>query len=217
MLLWYAPMDLHELRQEYTEAALEREDLRPDPHDQFRLWMDEALPRLKEPNAMVLATADRSGRLSSRVVLLKAFDSRGFVFYTNYESRKAREIAENPQVSLLFPWFLMERQVEVQGIAERVSTAENLRYFLSRPFGSRLGAWTSPQSSVITSRSLLDSKLEEVKRKFANGEVPLPSFWGGYRVQAHSVEFWQGRRSRLHDRFLYTRQQTGWNIERLAP
>jgi len=166
---------------------------------------------------MVLSTCGADMQPSSRVVLLKSYDARGFVFYTNYESAKARQIAQNDKVSLLFPWFVIERQVVIRGTARRVSTAESLRYFLTRPLGSRLGAWTSPQSSVITSRSILDAKWEQMKRKFADGDVPLPSFWGGYRVEPHEIEFWQGRRSRLHDRYLFTPQGDSWKHERLAP
>jgi len=210
-------MDLFELRKEYEEGALDEKDLASDPYDQFRKWLDEAVKRLPEPNAMVLSTCGADGQPSSRTVLLKSFDRRGFVFYTNYESNKARQMAENDKVSILFPWFLMERQVVIRGKASRVPTAESVRYFISRPFASRLGAWTSPQSHVITSRSILDAKWEEMKRKFSNGEVPLPSFWGGYRVEPSEVEFWQGRKSRLHDRFLYRHEGNCWKHERLAP
>jgi pyridoxamine 5'-phosphate oxidase len=210
-------MDLFELRKDYEEGTLDEKDLAPEPFDQFRKWLDEAVKRLPEPNAMVLSTCGADGQPSSRTVLLKSFDRRGFVFYTNYESNKARQMAENDKVSILFPWFLMERQVVIRGKATRVPTAESVRYFISRPFASRLGAWTSPQSKVITSRSILDAKWEEMKRKFADGEVPLPSFWGGYRVEPAEVEFWQGRKSRLHDRFLYRHEGNCWKHERLAP
>jgi pyridoxamine 5'-phosphate oxidase len=210
-------MDLFELRREYEEGSLDEKDLAADPFDQFRKWLDEAVKRLPEPNAMVVSTCGADGQPSSRTVLLKSYDSRGFVFYTNYESDKARQIAENNKVSVLFPWFLMERQVVIRGRASRVPTTESLRYFVTRPFASRLGAWTSPQSSVITSRSILDAKWEEMKRKFSNGEVPLPSFWGGFRVEPSEIEFWQGRKSRLHDRFLFTRDGDKWKHERLAP
>jgi pyridoxamine 5'-phosphate oxidase len=210
-------MDLFGLRREYEEGSLDEKDLLPDPFDQFRKWLDEAVKRLPEPNAMIVSTCGKDGQPSSRTVLLKSFDRRGFVFYTNYESAKARQIAENPKVSVLFPWFLMERQVVIRGEAEKVGTAESLRYFVTRPFASRLGAWTSPQSHVITSRSILDAKLDEMKRKFANGEVPLPSFWGGFRVKPVEIEFWQGRKSRLHDRFLFKQDGDAWKHERLAP
>jgi pyridoxamine 5'-phosphate oxidase len=210
-------MDLFELRKEYEEGSLDEKSLLPDPFDQFRKWLDEAVKRLPEPNAMVVSTCGHDGQPSSRVVLLKSYDRRGFVFYTNYESAKARQIGENPKVSVLFPWFLMERQVVIRGEAEKVGTAESLRYFVTRPFASRLGAWTSPQSKVITSRSILDAKLDEMKKKFANGEVPLPSFWGGYRVKPVEIEFWQGRKSRLHDRFLFSRDGESWKHTRLAP
>ncbi len=211
-------MNLAELRQEYTRAGLQREDLDADPMQQFRRWIEQVGEAgLTEPNAMVLATVDGAGQPFTRTVLLKDLDTRGLVFYTNFESRKARHIAENAQVSLLFPWFPLERQVSINGKATRISTAESLKYFASRPLASRLGAWSSPQSTIIRSRSLLESKFQEMKAKFAGGEVPLPSFWGGYRVEPVSVEFWQGRQSRLHDRFLYQKSAKGWGVERLAP
>ena len=210
--------DVASIRREYTRAGLRRADLKSDPVAQFRKWFDEAIAaQLVEPNAMVVSTTD-GRRPSSRTVLLKACDERGFVFFTNYESRKARDIAANDHVSLLFPWYALERQLGILGRAERIGAAESLAYFASRPHGSRLGAWVSQQSSVITSRSLLEMKWNEMKRKFARGEVPLPSFWGGFRVVPSEFEFWQGRENRLHDRFRYTRQDDGaWRIERLAP
>ncbi len=209
--------DVAALRRNYTRDGLRRGDLDPDPVGQFRKWFGEAVAaELVEPNAMVLATTDGK-RPSTRTVLLKAYDERGFVFFTNYESRKAREIAVDAHVSLLFPWYPLERQVGVIGKAERISAAESLAYFTSRPHGSRLGAWVSQQSAVINSRKFLEMKWEEMKRKFADGEIPLPSFWGGFRVVPSEVEFWQGRENRLHDRFRYTRSGDGWDIERLAP
>lgn len=210
--------DVAALRRNYTRAGLRRSELDPDPIGQFRRWFGEAAAaELVEPNAMVLSTTD-GRRPSSRTVLLKAYDERGFVFFTNYESRKACDIAENVHVSLLFPWYPLERQLGILGQAERISTAESLAYFVSRPHGSRLGAWVSQQSSVITSRRLLEMKWDEMKRKFTRGEIPLPTFWGGFRVVPCEFEFWQGRENRLHDRFRYIRQPDGvWAIERLAP
>ena len=215
-------MDLSDFRREYTQAGLSREDLDADPVKQFRKWFDQVCKaQLLEPNAVVVSTV-RMGdngmpQPVQRTVLLKAFDERGLVFYTNYQSAKARQIAENAQVSLLFPWLGLERQAIVEGRAEKVSMAESLKYFMSRPFGSRLGAWVSHQSSVITSRKLLELKFDEMKRKFADGKVPLPSWWGGYRVVPTRWEFWQGRPSRLHDRFQYRKSDSSWEIERLAP
>jgi pyridoxamine 5'-phosphate oxidase len=208
-----------EIRSEYTRGALARAALKPSPFDQFALWFQQAMDaKVVEPNAMSLATTGADQRPLVRTVLLKSYDERGFVFFTNFESRKARQIAENANVSLLFPWLALERQVIVCGSAERISTAESLAYFITRPRGSQLGAWISAQSSVITTRSLLEQKWEEMKRKFGEGEVPLPSFWGGYRVAPREIEFWQGRPSRLHDRFLYTGQPDAtWTIARLAP
>ena len=213
------PQDVSLLRKEYRQAGLRREDLDPDPIAQFRRWLTEAMAaELPEPNAMVLATSDGS-RCSSRSVLLKAFDERGFVFFTNYGSRKARDIAAQDQVSLLFPWYAIERQVGILGRAERISAAESLAYFASRPRGSRLGAWVSAQSSVIDSRRMLEMQWQAMQRRFASGEIPLPSFWGGFRVRPLEIEFWQGRENRLHDRFRYlrTEEQVPWGIERLAP
>lgn len=213
-------MDLSQLRQEYRQAGLRRRDLLADPVEQFRLWFQQAqAAELLEPNAMVLGTTDGQ-RPSSRTVLLKAFDQRGFVFFTNYGSRKATEIAAQPQVSLLFPWYGLARQVAILGPAARISTAESLAYFASRPFGSQLGAWVSQQSQVIRSRSLLEQKWAELRQRFQDGGVPLPTGWGGFRVEPLEFEFWQGGENRLHDRFRYRREEQGdggWLIERLAP
>lgn len=213
-----AQMDLFTLRQDYKKAALSKESLAADPCQQLRDWMEEAQrSELLEPNAMTLATVDSDGQPFTRTVLLKTFDQRGLVFFTNYESRKAKHIANNPKVSLLLNWLPLERQVSLNGVASKISSAESLAYFATRPFGSRLGAWVSDQSRVIKSRSLLEAKLEEMKKKFTSGDIPLPSFWGGYRVVPESVEFWQGRQNRLHDRFIYCRNEDGWDIERLQP
>jgi pyridoxamine 5'-phosphate oxidase len=212
-------MKLDNMRVHYERDELRREDLRADPFEQFAAWMNEACESgMAEPNAMSLATACADGRPTLRTVLLKAFDERGFVFYTNLESRKARQISGNANVSLLFPWLALHRQVAVNGVAERVPTSEALAYFATRPFGSQLGAWASPQSQVVSARALLEMKWEEAKRKFQEGRVPMPSFWGGFRVVPRDIEFWQGRGHRLHDRFLYTRlEEQTWKIERLAP
>ena len=211
-------MNIDELRQEYAERELRRKDLAADPTDQFARWFDEALKAdLPEPNAMSLATVAASGQPSLRTVLLKFFDADGLVFFTNLGSAKAQELDANPRCALLFPWLVLQRQVIVKGTAQRISGAQSLRYFCKRPRGSQLGAWVSRQSSVISSRKLLEMKLEEIKAKFADGDVPLPSFWGGFRVRADSFEFWQGRPARLHDRFVYTRERDGWRTDRLAP
>ena len=210
---------LNDMRVHYNRDELRREDLQADAFEQFALWMNEACESgLVEPNAMSLATASADGRTTLRTVLLKTFDDRGFVFYTNLESRKAQQISANPNVSLLFSWLPLQRQVAINGVAERVSTSEALAYFVTRPFGNQIGAWASPQSQVVSTRALLEMKWEEAKRKFQEGRVPMPSFWGGFRVVPRDIEFWQGRGHRLHDRFLYTRQgNANWSIERLAP
>jgi pyridoxamine 5'-phosphate oxidase len=212
-------MDISSLRRSATGLALDREDLAADPVKQFESWIQQACDAdVLDPNAMNLATVDEQDRPSCRTVLLKYFDSKGFVFYTNKASTKAAQIAANANVALLFFWPLLGRQVAVLGVAEKVSTKETLRYFMTRPHDSQIGAWVSTQSSVISSRALLEAKFEEMKRKFANKEVPLPSFWGGYRVIPREFEFWQGRENRLHDRFIYKMQGEGiWQIERLSP
>jgi pyridoxamine 5'-phosphate oxidase len=211
-------MDLADFRKEYSDRGLKREDLNADPIAEFSLWFSQAMElKVHEPNAMTLATVDENGMPYQRTVLLKYFDGDGFVFFTNYQSRKAKQIADNPRVSLLFPWITLERQVIVQGTAEKISTAESLKYFASRPRESQIGAWVSNQSEVITSRKFLMQKLAEIKDKFSHGEIPLPSFWGGYRVRPAMIEFWQGGPARLHDRFLYRRDGVEWKIERLSP
>ncbi len=211
-------MDLTEFRKEYSDRGLSRTELDADPVVQFEKWFQQATELgIYEPNAMTLATVDERGMPFQRTVLLKIFDGEGFVFFTNYSSRKAAQMAANPNVCLLFPWITLERQVIVQGRAEKISTAESLKYFTSRPRESQIGAWVSNQSEVITSRKFLMQKLSEIKEKFAHGEIPLPSFWGGFRVVPETVEFWQGGPARLHDRFLYSRAGEGWEINRLSP
>ena len=215
----FEQMDISALRREYIQDVLDIEDLERDPVKQFEKWFDQARKTgMPDPNGMSLATTDATGQPSLRTVLLKYFDERGFVFFTNYHSRKAVEIEANAKVSLLFPWIILERQVILYGKAEKISNMESLKYFASRPKGSQIGAWVSQQSTVISSRSLLMAKFEEMKQKFAHGEIPIPSFWGGYRVVPHAIEFWQGRENRLHDRFMYTLTDQGaWTIARLAP
>ncbi len=212
-------MNVSSLRRSATGFALDREDLAADPILQFEDWFHYACETVSmDPNAVSISTVDSENRPSSRTVLLKYFDENGFVFFTNYESKKSEHIEANPNVALLFFWSDAARQVKIRGKAERISTKETLKYFIGRPRGSQIGAWVSAQSSVITSRSLLENKFQEMKEKFSNKEIPLPSFWGGYRVVPEEVEFWQGRRNRLHDRFQYTRQEDGtWAIARLAP
>lgn len=211
--------DIGGMRENFTDhPPLRREDMADDPFAQFDAWFDQAVhSAMEEPNAFVLATVDSERQPSQRTVLLKYFDPDGFVFYTNYSSRKAREIAENPRVSLLFPWYHLQRQVRIAGKAEKVSSRRSLEYFLSRPRESQLGAWTSPQSRVIESRDFLILEWQHMKERFRAGKVPLPGFWGGYRIRPTAFEFWQGQPNRLHDRFLYLSDNGHWRISRLAP
>lgn len=212
-------MPLADLRKEYSLAGLSEKDLARDPFRQFDKWFQEAEgAKIPEPNAMTLASASRDGRPSARTVLLKGVDGRGFVFYTNYESRKGRELDVNPRATLLFPWIVMERQVIVEGPVAKVSREESEAYFHSRPLASQLSAWVSQQSSIVTGRKVLDDAMKELEKKYAGLPVPLPPYWGGFRLSPETVEFWQGRRSRLHDRLRYRRETDGgWIVERLAP
>lgn len=210
--------DIATLRKEYTQASLDIESVDANPFVQFEKWFGEARKgEITEPNAMVLSTVSKDHQPFQRTVLMKALDGDGLVFYTNYGSRKAQQIGVNSKVSVLFPWYEMERQVAILGHAEKISTKESLKYFTSRPHGSQLGAWVSQQSSVISSRSILEMKLAEMKRKFKAGKIPLPDFWGGFKIKPHSFEFWQGRPNRLHDRLLYEQENENWKIVRLAP
>lgn len=211
--------DLQAMRRDYLSGSLTRESLADDPIEQFSTWMDQAIEmQLVDPTAMVLATSARDGQVSQRVVLLKGVDKRGFVFFTNYESRKSREIGVNSKVSLHFPWFPIERQIMVCGVAEKVSQQESCAYFQSRPRDSQLAAWASPQSRVLSSRESILEQFDALGKKFTGGDIPLPEFWGGFRVRASQIEFWQGGANRLHDRFMYTLQAGNqWHIDRLAP
>lgn len=213
-------MDLEHVRREYTKAALDLNDLSDDPVEQFNTWFQQtlALKLTSDPTAMTLATLSDKGQPYTRTVLLKSFDSTGFVFYTNYGSRKAQHIETHPNVSLLFPWVELERQVMINGIAQKLSLKESADYFRKRPKESQLAAWASKQSRLIPSRQLLEQAFQEMRQKFAQGEVPVPNFWGGYRVEANQFEFWQGRSNRLHDRFIYSKTAQGtWDKQRFQP
>ena len=212
-------MNLESLRREYLHGGLSLDELAADPLDQFSMWMQQAIELgIGDPNAMTIATVSADGQPSQRIVLLKHFDASGFVFYTNYGSRKADELDTNPKISLHFPWHTIDRQVKVCGETVKVSAAESLKYFASRPKESQIAAIASQQSRVLTSRSFLLNQFESLKQKFNNGEIPLPDFWGGYRIKPKEIEFWQGGANRLHDRFRYLLQDdTNWSIDRLAP
>lgn len=207
------------LRKEYTFQGLSETDAHPNPFEQFRTWFDQAITaQLPEPNAMTIATASLDGKPSARLVLLKDYSERGFVFYTNYESRKGQQLVENPWGAIAFWWAELERQVRIQGRVEKVSQAESDAYFNSRPKGSQLGAWASHQSQVVASREVLEQQLQQLKDKYENQQVPRPPHWGGFRLVPDEIEFWQGRPSRLHDRLLYQRNQDGsWTRQRLSP
>ncbi len=211
-------LDLQEMRTEYRKATLDESSVPTEPFTLFEIWFSQAVAtEVKDPNTMILATSSKENIPNVRAVLLKIFDEKGFVFFTNYNSVKAKEIKENPHVALEFLWLDLERQVRVIGTCEKVSTAESLAYFMKRSRGSQIGAWVSEQSSVISSRKMIQMQIEKMKEKFAKGSVPLPDFWGGYRVIPSQIEFWQGRESRLHDRIRYRKDGDHWKIERLAP
>ncbi len=214
-------LDITALRQEYSNQDHDISTTTACPFEQFQKWFSQAMEaQLTEPNAMVLSTVDHDSAPTQRTVLLKYFDRSGFVFFTNYGSRKARQIGSNTRVSILFPWYALHRQVEITGKASKVSTAESLKYFAMRPRGSQLGAWVSRQSETVSNRSILESKWEALKIKFGDGEIPLPSFWGGYRIEPTRFEFWQGGAKRLHDRIEYlpcSSESLLWNRARLAP
>ncbi|MDX2212180.1 MAG: pyridoxamine 5'-phosphate oxidase [Oculatellaceae cyanobacterium bins.114] len=211
-------LSIADLRRDYTLKGLHETEVDPDPFKQFQTWFEQAIAaQLPEPNAMTLATATPDGIPSARVVLLKGFDPRGFVFYTNYHSRKGQELAHNSKAALVFWWAELERQVRIQGDVQPVSAEESDTYFHSRPIGSQLGAWASEQSQVVGDRTVLEQRLQELQEQYQNQEIPRPPHWGGYRVNPYSIEFWQGRPSRLHDRLLYKRGDRQWDIARLSP
>lgn len=213
------PEDLLQLRKDYTLNALNEVDVADTPIEQFEKWWNETEEsKIEERNAMTLATSDKDGMADARIVLLKAYDERGFVFFTNYNSAKSAQLDHNPKACLLFFWKELERQVRINGIAERISMKESIDYFDSRPEGSQIGAWASPQSMVVAGKSWLKETFQYYTERFKHGKIPKPPHWGGYRIKPTSIEFWQGRPSRMHDRILYTAQDVGkWKIERLAP
>ena len=212
-------LSLAELRREYVQAGLSEEDLHDDPLLQFKKWFQQSFDAgVLEPNAGVLATATQSGRTSARTCLLKGVDKRGFTFFTNYQSRKGRELAENPQASFVFPWFALERQVIVSGAVTKLGREESEAYFEVRPRGSRLGAWASQQSAVIPNRRELEERLRQLEMMYSGEDIPTPPNWGGYLLTPDEIEFWQGRANRLHDRLQYVKNERGeWRIQRLAP
>ncbi|CCN72549.1 pyridoxamine 5'-phosphate oxidase [Vibrio nigripulchritudo] len=212
-------MELSDIRREYTKGGLRRRDLKADPIEQFNFWLQQAVDaKLTDPTAMTVATVDENGMPFQRIVLLKSVDKDGFVFYTNLGSLKAQHLENHSKISLHFPWHPLERQVHVTGIAHKLSAMENMKYFSSRPKESQIAAIASKQSSRLSARSMLISKYMELKKQFEEGEIPVPTFWGGFRVKPESMEFWQGGEHRLHDRFLFTREdEQHWDIDRLAP
>ena len=214
-----AAKDIAGIRREYRHAQLDESDLDPNPVEQFRRWMDDAIQsgQIADPTAMAFASATSDGAPSVRIMLLKAFDEKGFVFFTNYESRKGREVEQNPRGALLFYWPPLDRQVRIEGVLKKVSREISVRYFSSRPRESRVGAWASTQSSVVAGRAELETRFHEFEKKFAAGEVPVPPTWGGYSLEPVQFEFWQGRENRLHDRFRYAKSGEGWTITRLSP
>lgn len=209
---------VHDLRREYKNTVLRRSGLSSCPLDLFKDWLKDACDAgLSDPAAMCVATVDSSGQPFQRIVLLKYYDKEGLVFFTHFNSRKAQHLKKNRNTSLLFPWYMLDRQVIFLGQAEPISTQEAREYFQSRPKESQIAAWASPQSEIIATREVLENRFLEFKQKFQEGEVPLPHFWGGFRVRFHSVEFWQGGLHRLHDRFIYQKKENTWTIDRLSP
>ena len=210
--------NIADIRRDYSLHSLNESDVASNPVQQFTKWWNDALAsEILEVNAMTLATSTKSGKPSARIVLLKGFDEKGFVFFTNYESNKGKALAENPNAALIFFWKEIERQIRIEGVVEKISAAESDAYFFSRPEGSRIGAWASPQSKIIESRSLLEENVQQFSNRFKNS-IPRPPHWGGYRVMPELIEFWQGRSNRLHDRIQYTKTVSGsWKVDRLAP
>lgn len=209
---------IYALRNDYQTNSLDEENAKRNPFEQFEIWLNEAIAKdADEPNAMVITTADAEGKPSARIVLLRGYDKNGFVFFTNYNSQKADDIAENPQASILFYWAKLERQIRIEGTISKTSRRLSKDYFASRPRESQIGAWASDQSSEISSRQELEEKIAELEKKFEGKEVPCPDFWGGYILKPNSFEFWQGRKNRLHDRLRYTKSKSAWKIERLSP